>query len=34
MLIVMKPKCSADEIEAVNAKVRAMGLVPHPIPGA
>jgi 3-deoxy-7-phosphoheptulonate synthase len=34
MLIVMKPKCSAEEIEAVNAKIRAMGLVPHPIPGA
>jgi 3-deoxy-7-phosphoheptulonate synthase len=34
MLIVMKPHAHADEIEAVNAKIRSLGLTPHPIPGA
>ena len=34
MLIVMKPHANADEIEAVNAKIRSLGLTPHPIPGA
>ncbi len=34
MLIVMKPHANADEIEAVNAKIRSLQLTPHPIPGA
>jgi len=34
MLVVMKPNASQDEVDAVVAKVRSLGLVPHAIPGA
>src|SRR5512136_2374925 len=34
MLVVMKPNATAAEVEAVTEKIRAMGLVPHAIPGA
>src|SRR6185295_15725018 len=34
MLIVMKPQATPDEVEAVNEKIRALGLTPHSIPGA
>jgi 3-deoxy-7-phosphoheptulonate synthase len=34
MLVVMKPHASEAEVEAVVEKIRALGLVPHPIPGA
>jgi 3-deoxy-7-phosphoheptulonate synthase len=34
MLVVMKPHASEAEVEAVVEKIRALGLAPHPIPGA
>ena len=34
MLIVMKNHATESEIEAVNEKIRSLGLAPHPIPGA
>jgi 3-deoxy-7-phosphoheptulonate synthase len=34
MLIVMKPQATAEEIDAVNQKIRALGLTPHAISGA
>src|SRR5579862_3512598 len=34
MLIVMKPHASDAEVEAVNEKIRSLGLTPHPLPGA
>src|ERR1051325_2726880 len=34
MLIVRKPQATPEEIEAVNAKIRSLGLTPHAIPGA
>ncbi|MCX7935164.1 MAG: 3-deoxy-7-phosphoheptulonate synthase, partial [Planctomycetota bacterium] len=34
MLIVMHAHASPQEIEAVCARIRAMGFTPHPIPGA
>jgi len=34
MLVVMKPHASPAEIEAVEERVRALGLTPHSIPGA
>ena len=34
MLIVMKPHATTEEVEAVAERVRALGLTPHPIPGA
>jgi 3-deoxy-7-phosphoheptulonate synthase len=34
MLVVMKNSATPEEIEAVNARIRALGLEPHPIPGA
>ncbi len=34
MLVVMKPHASAEEVEAVSERIRALGLTPHPIPGA
>ena len=34
MLIVMKNHATAAEVEAVNEKIRGLGLTPHPIPGA
>jgi 3-deoxy-7-phosphoheptulonate synthase len=34
MLVVMKPHASQAEIDAVVEKIRALGLAPHPIPGA
>ena len=34
MLVVMKNHATPDEVEAVNEKIRALGLSPHPIPGA
>ncbi|WP_242396127.1 3-deoxy-7-phosphoheptulonate synthase [Anaeromyxobacter oryzisoli] len=34
MLVVMKPNATQAEIEAVVEKIRALGLTPHPIPGA
>jgi len=34
MLVVMKPHATAEQIEAVVDKIRALGLTAHPIPGA
>jgi len=34
MLVVMKNHATPDEVEAVNARIRSLGLEPHPIPGA
>jgi 3-deoxy-7-phosphoheptulonate synthase len=34
MLVVMKPHASQAEIDKVVEKIRALGLAPHPIPGA
>jgi len=34
MLVVMKPHASQAEVDAVVAKIRSLGLVPHAIPGA
>ncbi len=34
MLILMKPRCTPEEVEQVNERVRSLGLTPHPIPGA
>lgn len=34
MLIVMKPRCSPEDIAAVQDRIRALGLTPHAIPGA
>jgi 3-deoxy-7-phosphoheptulonate synthase len=34
MLIVMKNHATPAEVEAVNDKIRGLGLTPHPIPGA
>ena len=34
MLVVMKPSASPEEIEAVEERIRALGLTPHAIPGA
>jgi 3-deoxy-7-phosphoheptulonate synthase len=34
MLVVMEQGCTAAQVDAVIAKIRAMGLTPHPIPGA
>jgi len=34
MLVVMKPHATEAEVEAVVEKIRALGLVAHPIPGA
>ena len=34
MLIVMKPHATDADVEAVNAKIRSLGLTPHPLPGA
>ncbi len=34
MLVVMKPNASQSEVDAVVAKIRSLGLVPHAIPGA
>jgi 3-deoxy-7-phosphoheptulonate synthase len=34
MLVVMKPHATPAEIEAVVEKIHALGLTPHPIPGA
>jgi 3-deoxy-7-phosphoheptulonate synthase len=34
MLVVMKQSATAEQIEAVNAKIRSLGLTPHAIPGA
>jgi 3-deoxy-7-phosphoheptulonate synthase len=34
MLIVMKPHATEGEVEAVVERIRALGLTPHPIPGA
>jgi 3-deoxy-7-phosphoheptulonate synthase len=34
MLVVMKPQATPAEIEAVNEKIRALGLTPHSIPGS
>jgi 3-deoxy-7-phosphoheptulonate synthase len=33
MLIVMKPRCTLEEIAAVEAHVRSLGFTPHAIPG-
>jgi len=34
MLVVMKNHATPEEVEAVNEKIRTLGLSPHPIPGA
>ncbi len=34
MLVVMKPKCTPQETQDVEAKIRSLGLTAHPIPGA
>jgi 3-deoxy-7-phosphoheptulonate synthase len=34
MLVVMKPQATQAEIDAVTARIRSMGLTPHPIPGS
>src|SRR5512142_2919467 len=34
MLVVMKPQATQDQIDAVVDKIRSLGLMPHPIPGA
>src|SRR3954469_3732819 len=34
MLIVMKPHATPEEVQAVDARVRSLGLTPHDIPGA
>ncbi len=34
MLVVMNAHAGAEEIEAVNTRIRAMGFTPHPMPGA
>ena len=34
MLVVMKPHATQAEVDAVVEKIRALGLTPHPIPGA
>jgi 3-deoxy-7-phosphoheptulonate synthase len=34
MLIVMKARCTPDEVAAVEAQIRALGLTPHAIPGS
>jgi len=34
MLVVMRPGATPGEIKAVTDRIRALGLVPHPIPGA
>jgi len=34
MLVVMKAQATQAEVEAVNEKIRSLGLSPHPIPGA
>lgn len=33
MLIVMKPRCTPEDVRAVEEKVRALGFTPHPIAG-
>jgi 3-deoxy-7-phosphoheptulonate synthase len=33
MLIVMKPRCTPEDIAAVEAKIRSLGFTPHSIPG-
>lgn len=33
MLIVMKPRCTPDDVSAVEARIRALGFTPHSIPG-
>jgi 3-deoxy-7-phosphoheptulonate synthase len=34
MLIVMKPRCTPEDLLAVEAKIRSLGFAPHAIPGA
>jgi 3-deoxy-7-phosphoheptulonate synthase len=34
MLVVMSPRCTPQEIEAVETKIKSLGLTPHPIAGA
>jgi 3-deoxy-7-phosphoheptulonate synthase len=34
MLVVMKPHATADQVEAVVERIRSLGLMAHPIPGA
>ncbi len=34
MLVVMKPRCSPEEIATVEARIRSLGFTPHPIPGS
>src|SRR5512147_1958960 len=34
MLVVMKPQATQDQIDAVVEKIRSLGLMAHPIPGA
>ena len=34
MLVVMKPHATAEQVDAVVEKIRALGLTAHPIPGA
>ncbi len=34
MLVVMKNSATPEQVEAVNARIRSLGLEPHPIPGA
>ena len=34
MLVVMKPHATQQEIDAVEERIRSLGLTPHPIPGA
>ncbi len=33
MLIVMKPRCTPEDIQAVESLIRSLGFAPHPIPG-
>jgi len=34
MLIVMRPDATPEQVDLVVAKIRELGLTPHPIPGA
>src|ERR1700761_4776678 len=34
MLIVMRPDATPEQVDSVVAKIRELGLTPHPIPGA
>jgi 3-deoxy-7-phosphoheptulonate synthase len=34
MLVVMKPRCTPEDIAGVEARIRSLGFTPHPIPGS